>query len=324
LGTGFQPDLTGRENVFINGVIHGLTRREVRARFDSIVSFAELEKFIDNPLRIYSDGMRMRLAFSVAAHLEPQILLIDEALAVGDASFQRKCLERIGQFKAQGCTIVLVSHDTHRIQQLCDDVLWLRGGRLQTHGPADASLHQYLAESRGDVAAHGRTTVTDQALRHPQPATLRMGENRFGNLEVEITRVRLLDARRQPITDLQNGEALQIEIGYRARHPALAPIFQIYISREDGLPCYDINSQAEAISTDGAARHRRIVLTIHRLDANRGLYYVDVGAYAPNWAYPYDYHSRVYPLLVHSNDSSTAVMSTGFRWDISRAAARPE
>jgi lipopolysaccharide transport system ATP-binding protein len=126
LGVGFHPDLSGRENVFISGVIAGLTRREVAQRFQSIVAFAELQRFIESPLRTYSTGMQMRLAFAVAVHTAPEILLIDEVLAVGDASFQRKCLQRIAQFKAEGCAIVLVSHDTTLIQQLCDEALWLR------------------------------------------------------------------------------------------------------------------------------------------------------------------------------------------------------
>jgi len=134
LGLGFHPDLTGRENVFVSGVIAGLTRHEVAQRFDSIVAFAELQQSIDSPLRTYSSGMQMRLAFAVAIHTEPEILLIDEVLAVGDLAFQRKCLQRIARFKAEGCTILLVSHDATLIQQLCDEVLWLRGGRLVAHG----------------------------------------------------------------------------------------------------------------------------------------------------------------------------------------------
>jgi lipopolysaccharide transport system ATP-binding protein len=146
LGAGFHPDLTGRENVFINGVISGLTRREIAGNFDSIVAFAELADFIDSPLRIYSLGMQMRLAFSVAAHIQPDILLIDEVLAVGDAAYQLKCLERIAQFKAQGCAILFVSHDTAVVQRLCDEALLLEEGRVAAHGPPDEVVSQYLAE----------------------------------------------------------------------------------------------------------------------------------------------------------------------------------
>jgi lipopolysaccharide transport system ATP-binding protein len=146
LGAGFHPDLTGRENVLIGGVINGLTLREVTERFDAIVAFSELREFIDNPLRTYSSGMWMRLAFAVAVHVEPEILLIDEVLAVGDLAFQRKCIERITQFKAKGCTIVLVSHDVGLIRGFCDEALWLREGRLVAHGAADEVVSQYVTE----------------------------------------------------------------------------------------------------------------------------------------------------------------------------------
>ena len=144
LGAGFHPELTGRENVSINGVISGLTRREVKERFDSIVAFAELEDFIDSPLRTYSSGMKMRLAFAVAIHIEPEILLIDEVLAVGDMAFQKKCLARINQFKERGCTILLVSHGVEFIEQNCDEALWLHSGQMRAYGPADVVVDQYV------------------------------------------------------------------------------------------------------------------------------------------------------------------------------------
>lgn len=144
LGVGFHPDLTGRENVFVNGVISGLTRREVAKQFDSIVAFAELESFIDNPIRTYSSGMQMRLGFAVAIHARPEILLIDEILSVGDHSFQRKCFERIAQFRAEGCTIILVSHDTGAIRSFCDEALWLNSGRLVLQGRPDVVVNRYI------------------------------------------------------------------------------------------------------------------------------------------------------------------------------------
>jgi len=147
LGTGFHPDLTGRENVYVNGVINGLTRREITHRFDSIVAFAELEEFIDSPLRTYSTGMQMRLAFAVATHTHPDILLIDEVLAVGDLAFQRKCLDRIGQFKSEGCSIVLVSHDTGLVAELCDEALWLRAGRVAAYGSGEDVVKRYVNET---------------------------------------------------------------------------------------------------------------------------------------------------------------------------------
>jgi lipopolysaccharide transport system ATP-binding protein len=145
LGADFHPDLTGRENVFTSAIIGGLTHHEVSRRFASIVDFAQLEAFIDSPLRTYSLGMRMRLAFAVMVHLEPEILLIDEVLAVGDISFQQKCLERINQFKQKGCAILFVSHDAETVRQFCDEGLWLQRGQVAAHGRAATVVERYLA-----------------------------------------------------------------------------------------------------------------------------------------------------------------------------------
>ncbi|MBI5029972.1 MAG: ABC transporter ATP-binding protein [Chloroflexi bacterium] len=146
LSAGFHPDLTGRENVFVSGVIAGLTRQEIAERFDAIVAFAELENSIDYPLRTYSTGMQMRLGFAVAAHCEPEILLIDEWLAVGDVAFEAKCLRCIRQFQKDGTTIVVVSHNENLIRELCDDVVWLKAGTVESYGSAKEVLKRYLDE----------------------------------------------------------------------------------------------------------------------------------------------------------------------------------
>jgi lipopolysaccharide transport system ATP-binding protein len=144
LGAGFHPDLTGRENTFVNAVVAGLLEREVRRQFDDIVTFAELSEFIDQPVRTYSTGMRMRLAFAIAVHTRPQILLVDEYLSVGDNAFQTKCLDRIAQMKADGCAVVLISHNTRQIEDLCDRVICLNRGRIQNEGQPSAVVKQYL------------------------------------------------------------------------------------------------------------------------------------------------------------------------------------
>ena len=145
LGAGFHPELTGRENAILAGILNGLTRAQVLERLDAIVTFAEVVDALDNPVRTYSSGMQMRLAFSVAVHTDPEVLLIDEALAVGDLAFQAKCLDRIAQFKAGGCAILLVSHDMTIVQQFCDEVVWLSGGRIVAHGDAADVVHRYAA-----------------------------------------------------------------------------------------------------------------------------------------------------------------------------------
>ena len=153
LGAGFHPELTGRENVYINGVISGLLRSEVSQKFDSIVDFAELHDFIDNPLHTYSNGMKMRLGFAVATHIQPDILLIDEVLAVGDIAFQEKCIERILTFKKQGCTILIVSHSNHFIATHCDKALWLNKGQIKSYGQAANVIEQYSEFMHSKAAA---------------------------------------------------------------------------------------------------------------------------------------------------------------------------
>jgi lipopolysaccharide transport system ATP-binding protein len=144
LGVGFHPELTGRENIFVSGVCSGLTRGEVAKRFDSIVEFSELREFLDYPLRTYSTGMHLRLAFAVASHVEPEVLLIDEVLAVGDLAFQRKCMNRMATFKQNGCTGLIVSHAPDAVLALCDDAIWLDHGRIVAYGPARDVVEQYV------------------------------------------------------------------------------------------------------------------------------------------------------------------------------------
>ncbi len=158
LGAGFHPELTGRENIILNGVLLGLTRREVLAKMDEIIAFSELEQFLDQPIRTYSSGMVARLGFSVIAHLDPEILLIDEVLAVGDLHFQVKCHEKIREFKKRRVTIILVSHSAEEIRQLCDRAIWLEGGKVVSQGESDLVLGLYETAVRGGggALAHGR------------------------------------------------------------------------------------------------------------------------------------------------------------------------
>ncbi|MEJ2750052.1 MAG: Wzt carbohydrate-binding domain-containing protein, partial [Anaerolineae bacterium] len=243
LGAGFHPDLTGRENTYVSGVISGLLRREIDERFDSIVAFAELEDFIDNPLRTYSTGMQMRLAFAIAAHIDPDVLLIDEVLAVGDLAFQRKCLDRIAQFRADGCTILLVSHDANQVQRLCDEVLWLQQGKIVALGEPEVVVGQYVANMADETRR--RTPVAAPTLHTPSGAELQINKNRFGSLEMEITAVHLLDGQGTPVSEIKSGQSLQVEITCSAPAPIKSPIVGVTISREDGFVCIDTHTEAE-------------------------------------------------------------------------------
>ncbi len=176
LGAGFHPELTGRENIYINGVISGLLRKQVHKQFDSIVEFAELEEFIDNPLHTYSSGMAMRLGFSIATHIQPDILLIDEVLAVGDLAFQQKCLDRIIDFKRKHCTILLVSHDTHFVAQHCDSAVWLDKGQIRNLGPAAEVVDQYVEAMQEKVAVYKNGSSQNKAKSNSQIAVAEYDE----------------------------------------------------------------------------------------------------------------------------------------------------
>ncbi len=313
LGAGFHPDLSGRENVFINGVISGLTRKEVAKNFDSIVAFAELEEFIDSPLRIYSTGMQMRLAFAIAAHIQPAILLIDEILAVGDYAFQNKCLERITQFKAQGCTILLVSHNTDLVRRFCDEVLWLEAGALKAYGEAEQVVGQYLAEM-GARTRH-LTPETSSVQTASTGAELKLNENRFGSLEIEIEAVNLYNMTGEAIQELESGKGLRIEIVYNAPQPIAAPIFGVTITRSDGLVCWESSTQSALLPVSQLHGKGKVILHLDRLDLIEGQYFVDVGIYQHEWEYAYDYHWHVYLLSIHSAQGQKGILSPPHHWE---------
>lgn len=312
LGAGFHPDLTGRENVFINGVISGLRRQEVAKRFDSIVAFAELEDFIDSPLRIYSLGMQMRLAFAVAVHVQPQILLIDEVLAVGDLAFQNKCLERITQLKAMGCAILFVSHDTGLVGKVCDEALWLDKGQVIARGDPQEVAEQYVEEMEAETRR--RTPALDLVQTTPAGIDLKLHENRFGSLEIRIDAVRIHNVRGESIDHLENGEGLRVVIDYSAPEPAPSPIFGVSITRKDGLICWDGNTQGQLMQNAQVHGDGRVTLSLERLDLAHGEYFVNTGIYERDWTYAYDYHWHVYPLKVGAPTQQKGILLPPHSW----------
>ena len=294
LKAGLRADLTGRENVYISGVIAGLTRREVDARFEDIVHFAEIGEFIDSPLRTYSTGMEMRLAFAVAAHTNPDILLIDEVLAVGDEAFRRKCYKRIEAFRENGCTIVIVSHQMNQIKQLCDEVIWLHNGRLAAIGDPELVVSQYITEMRMKKQQHLRQMVFGQ-----REAIASLAQKaRFGTEEVVITNVSLLNRQGQLVTEISAGDALRIALDYDSPQPVESPIFNVVISRE-GAVCCTLNTLAADLSLPSLQGRGQIRLDIERLDLVDGQYTIDVAVYKEDWAYAYDYHRQMYAVSVN-------------------------
>ncbi len=317
LTTGFHPDLTGRENVFVSGVICGLTRREVSERMDEIIAFAELEKSIDNPIRTYSTGMQMRLGFSVAIHTDPEILLIDEVLAVGDMAFQQKCLARIQEFKARGCTILLISHDLSQAKQFCDEVIWLRAGQMVARGTPEVIVGEYVAELASETRR--RTPASMPEVHTPDGTELRVNENRFGSMEMEITAVRLFDANGLPTREILSGQPLSVAIEFKTSRPIQHPIFSVSISCESGFICFDANTAEQNLKLPIIDQCGRIVLHFERLDLAGGKYFVDAGVYEKDWAYGYDYHWHAYPLEIRA-PKSQGVLRPPQLWELSDLA----
>jgi lipopolysaccharide transport system ATP-binding protein len=311
---GFHPDMTGRENVMVAGVIGGLTRSQVLERFDSMVSFAELEEFIDSPYRTYSAGMQMRLAFAVAVHVEPDVLLIDEVLAVGDLAFQNKCLERISDLKSRGCAMVMVSHDIEKVKQFSDEALWLRPGRKPLQGEPEMVAGAYVAAMSHETSL--RTPNDFGSRRTASGRELRVKHNRFGSLEMEILDVRLTDPHGTAVSEIQSGGPLCIEIRYLAPRTVSAPVFGVNINSDERLSCVDINTDSQGGALPDLRGEGAVRLWLERLDLNGGEYFVDVGVYEQNWKYAYDFHWHVYPLGVRSKVKTQGALAPPHRWEL--------
>lgn len=286
LGAGFHPDLTGRENVYLNGAILGMSRREIDREFSTIAEFADIGEFIDSPVRGYSSGMFVRLGFSVAVHLEPEILLIDEVLAVGDETFQHRCLLKMQDFRRRRKTIVFVSHDLDRIMNIADRCLLVARGQVLGDGPPELMVRKYLELSR-------RVTIAESA------STSFEGQ-RWGSREVEIREVEFLDARGCSRVEFQSGEPFRVRISYEAQVPIHEPIFGLAIHRWDGLLVCGPNTSAQGFRLGTVEGKGVVEMTIEALPLLPGEYHCSIAVYDHQLLGALDHHVRRYPLRVMS------------------------
>ena len=323
LGAGFHPEISGRENVAINGIMLGLTRREIDQRFDEIVAFAELEAFIDAPVKTYSSGMYMRLGFAVAIHVDPEVLLIDEVLAVGDEAFTRKCLDKIGEFRRRGKTILLVTHSLGLVEKICDEVLWLRHGRVAGRGDARRVVDRYLTYVAGGEDAllaseHGQAPAAAPA-EPPAPTaagTVARGsyrEGRWGDRQIEITRVRLLDDRGRERHVYACGETLSVALEVAASAPLRDFVFGVGLFTSDGLAVYGTNTHIEEFVPNSAHGRGEARLALQDLRLVEGTYLLDVAAHKRDGT-PYDYHRGLYSFRVKSRTKDVGVYRPAHRW----------
>jgi ABC-type polysaccharide/polyol phosphate transport system ATPase subunit len=260
LGAGFHPDFTGRENVYMNGAIHGLKRRYVEAKMDEIVAFAELDRFIDVPVRTYSAGMYMRLGFSVAAHLDPDILLLDEVFAVGDEAFQRKCMGKILDLKERGRTLLFVSHSAPAVERLCERAILLSGGQLVADGPARDSIARYQRM----LAAEERPVERVAGLRE------------WGTGEARVVDVRLEDAEGNERRQFLSGQSIVVRLRIEVEETIPAPRIAIEFRDANGSLLGVNEVEADALGWDGAPGATELAFTCQRLPLADGQFQVSV------------------------------------------------
>ena len=273
LGAGFHPDFTGRENVFMNGAIHGMSERQIAAQLDQIIEFSELPEFIDMPVRTYSSGMQMRLAFAVAAHVNPDILLLDEVLAVGDEAFQRKCMGRIYDFRRGGGTLVFVSHDPNAVEQICDRAILIDRGRVvQDDRPSRVmeTYHRLLAESTNAIGAEIGDSAETADGQPESPSSL----GGWGTGDAAIEAVRLL-GHDGPSSSFVSGDAMSIEMTVRTKSPIAAPNFGVSITTGEGTLLFGTNTHITDVTIGDLSAVNRIVFAIPALPLHEGAFVVN-------------------------------------------------
>ncbi|GEL97652.1 ABC transporter ATP-binding protein [Cellulomonas terrae] len=271
VGSGFHPELSGRENVRLNGAILGMSRSEIDRKFDEIVDFAGVEQFIDQPVKNYSSGMYVRLGFAIAINVDPEILLVDEVLAVGDAAFQEKCAEKFLDFKRDGRTVVVVSHSLPSLQNMCDDVAWLSHGKLVETGPAPGILDRYQESTRAD-AHHGAD-----------------GSSHWGSGEAQIHSVELLSGREPVSRPLNTGDELTIRVHFTAHQRVDRPVFGLAMESHDGVHLWANNTRDTNRPLDHIEGPGTIDCTVPSLALQAGSFRVDAAITDSSTTHVFDY-----------------------------------
>jgi ABC-type polysaccharide/polyol phosphate transport system ATPase subunit len=340
LGAGFHPEISGRENVFINGIMLGLSKREVTDRFDEIVEFAELKEFIDAPVKTYSSGMYMRLGFAVAIHVDPEVLLVDEVLAVGDEGFTHKCLDKFAEFKRRGKTILLVTHSLGMVERFCDEALWLDAGRIKGSGDPKRIVGAYITDvekreerelAAGDAKARDTADAAVVSPDDPGSAVLpdnpvetatatgvmfRAAEGRWGSREVEITNVTFRGPDGEEGHVFQSGDRLEVGIRMRAPLPLDDFVVGIGLFNAEGVCCYGTNTYIEELAPQAIHGDTEAIFAIDALDLIEGTYKVDVAVHKID-GYPYDYHRLLYTFRIKSRTKDVGIYRPRHTWRFS-------
>jgi lipopolysaccharide transport system ATP-binding protein len=316
LGAGFHPDFTGRENLQLGAAMHGMSKKELQNKFEEIVAFAELEEVIDDPVKTYSSGMFMRLGFSLAIHTNPDILIVDEVLAVGDASFVTKCKEKIAQLRKDSKTLILVTHDMDAVERWCDEVLWLHAGLVKDRGDPRRVIDHYrqfneeqqenelLLDSGDDQPAVEGSPESDSQ------------KTRWGSREIEITGAKILKREGTTYTEhllYHSDDDLVINIDYQVRQKANDVVFGICITRSDGLIVHGSNTDIEKIDIKVFDKGT-VSYYIKYLGLLEGNYSLDVAVHRSD-GYPFDYHKNAVTFAVRSKYSQAGLYVPQHSWE---------
>jgi lipopolysaccharide transport system ATP-binding protein len=301
LGVGFHPDFTGRENAYLTGSILGLSRKELERLMPAIAEFADIGPFFDAAVKTYSSGMYMRLAFTVAVHVDPDVLLVDEVLAVGDEFFQRRCFERIADFRARGKTIMFVSHDLGAVARICDRAILLDHGRIQAEGDVRQVIDSYANSVR---------------YREDGGMSSEKGAKRWGSGEVTLESIRIVNGDGQETRLLRSGTPATVELGYLAREPVENVEFGVCIFREDGLTVYGSNTSVDGVPLRLDPGRGTVRYLIPRLDLLEGRYVLDVTARSDDGSATYDYHAKTHRFTVYGGPGDVGMVRLPHEWQI--------
>lgn len=299
LGAGFHPELSGRENIFLNAAILGVPRRQVEERYDEIVEFSGLEQFIDTPVKNYSSGMFVRLGFAVAVNVDPDILIIDEVLAVGDADFQAKCGDKLADYRDRGKTIVLVTHSMDDVVSMCQRAAWIDHGRLRMLGAPGEVADAYL-----DTAHAGRSIQVNDTMR-------------WGSGEVQITDIALLDKAEQPITMARSGEPMSIRFVLSADQPVIDPQLELSIFDQGGTLVSEIGTRGRNTTIDQVHGDRVVSLELDSLALTEGTYELTAKVRDESGEREYDVRSKFVRFdVLRGNQGDGGLVTLGGNWTV--------
>ena len=332
LGAGFHPEISGRENIFINGIILGLTKKKIEEKLDAIIKFAELEEFIDNPVKSYSSGMYMRLGFSIAINVDPDILLIDEVLAVGDASFVPKCLDKINEFKRNGKTIIFVTHDLSTVERISDKVIWIKKGLIHKQGYPREVVDSYLEfigkkDEKKAIIKHSEQvkkskekteTTTDETTEIKGEESGIKVAKRWGSREISIDDVKMLDKNSKEKYIFESNEPFSIEFKVKTKKTQKDFVFGVGIFNPEGTLCYGTNTDIESFVSNTFDGDGIVKIDIPDSNLVNGAYFLNVAVH--KWdGYPFDYHHFLYTFNITSKHRDFGITRIKTNWKFSES-----